>query len=419
MKTCFTSLFFPAFVITALAIVPLCAQAQFVYVNDNSLANTVTEFTVAGNMLVSPTPFVTTGAGLPGVFAANQQGVATYNNLSCLFVSDPNSSSSFPTGDVAAFSLTGGTPTLVANSFDPTNTFGANKGIPLAIDRQPGFPYVFAAFTGEQKIVYFKVNTVTCQLVYVSSTTAVGLSGQPVAAMAVSPAGPHILVVTYQDGSIQSFKVTGATLIPTAPPFQSTGNATQGGMPAGLDITANGKFVIFGDSQTVTEVEVSKINPTGTLTPTVDYGGPAVASGVNLGTGVNSSNVWISPGVTAGNNFVYVSNNNSGQVTTLKLAPSIGLVTAIPSSSCTGAFTNPTTLNNTSAWLFSGHIQTQQTSGTGNIIYVAEYGTPSSVAELKVQATGCTREALSFGSPFTDVNSNAARSLSVFPPRPF
>jgi hypothetical protein len=176
---------------------------------------------------------------------------------------------------------------------------------------------------------------------------------------------------------------------------------------------------VFGDNQFNTEVEVAKILPSGKLlNPTVDYGGAANASGVNLGPGSNSTNVWLSPQQTAGQFYVYVSNNFSGQVTTAKLTPT-GVLSAIVPGSCVGLFTNPTALNNSSGWFFSAGIHTVASTGTGNLLVVAEYGVPSSVALLKVQTpTGCTREAPA--SPFTDpFSNNGLYSVSVFPSRPY
>jgi 6-phosphogluconolactonase (cycloisomerase 2 family) len=111
----------------------------------------------------------------------------------------------------------------------------------LAVDRRVGFPFLFASFTGESKIVYFKVAPNTCQLSYVSSTLAVGVGGRPPEAIAVSPAGPRVVVAAYADGSVQSFKIMGGTPVPQAL-FNSTGFINQGGQPTGVDITKNSKY---------------------------------------------------------------------------------------------------------------------------------------------------------------------------------
>lgn len=426
MKTGFRYLLLAYVCIGFLASCPVRMAAQYVFVNDNNNAsggNTATAYQVTGTTLslVTGSPFPTLGTGLGTYFAANQVVEISYGGSfkNCLFVSDPDILSSFPGGDVASFVINGnGTLTHVGNFTDP-NASGQNKrGVGLAVDRRVGFPYLFASFTDESKIVYFKVDFRTCKLFFVSATPAAGASGGAAEGMMVSKQGPHIVAVAYDDGSIQSFKVSGGLLVATQAAFNSTGFVNQGGHPAGVDITKNGQFAVFGDNQFNTEVEVAAILPSGQLqSPTVDYGGAANASGVNLGPGSNSNNVWISPAVTSGYNYLYISNNYSGQVTTAQLS-STGVVSAI--TTCVGLFTNPTTLKNPSSfWTFSAGIHTVLPTGTGQKIVVAEYGVPSSVALLKVQAaTGCTHEVAA--SPFADPFSNRGLfSVSVFPSRPF
>lgn len=427
------SLFRLAFVsVVALAVAllsPLQLQAQYVYVNDNnpgSGSNTATGFvSVAGPALaiVTGSPFATTSTGYAAFPAPNQQVAISYSSSrNCLFVSDPLGNSAFPTGDFAAFSINpgNGSLTLVGNFNDPSNTSGANKLLPLAIDRRVGFVYLFAAFTGEGKIAFYKINTSTCQAFWSTSTPAVGLSGSPVVSMAVSKAGPHVLVVSYGDGSIQSFKIGGGVLTPLAI-FNSTGFTNQSGRPQSVDISKNGKYAVFGDEQSgIAEVEVAKIlSPSGNLAPTVDYGGPAVASGVNLGPGIDSQNVWLSPGLVLGNNYVYITNNGSGQVTTARINPTLGIVSN--AGTCTAGFANPTTLNPL-AWSRAAGLHTMKTTSAGVRLAVAEDGTPSSVALLAIQnASGCTKEVPS--SPFVDPNSNftftGLESIDVFPSRPY
>ena len=408
---------------------PLILHAQYVYVNDNNFnsgANTATAYKVVTGpalSMLTGSPYATFGTGLGKFFAPLQEVAIDYGTSykKCLFVSDPLTTSSFPNGDIAAFRINPGTGalTLVGNFVDPTDTSGANNlGISLAIDRRVGFPYLFAAFSGEFEIAYFKVNPATCKLTWVSSTTAVGISGaSPVQGLAVSRTGPHVVVASYGDGSIQSFKVTGSTLTPT-PIVTSTGYTNQAALPEGVDITQNGKFAVFGDNQpSGTEVEVAKILTSGALSATVDYGGPANASGVNLGPGVNSQNVWISPGLVSGKNYLYITNDYSNQVTTAKLSTA-GIVSALSATACTGTFTNPTTLN-PGSWNFPAGLHTVTTTGSGAALVVAEFGSPSSVALLRIQnPSGCTKEITT--SPYSDGNSNSGLfSLDVFPSRSY
>jgi hypothetical protein len=403
---------------------PFNLKAQFVYVNDNNLssgANTATGFkAVAGPALslVGGSPFATNSTGFGNYDAPSQELAISYGNKSCLFVSDPLGNSTFPTGDFASFFIntSSGALSLVGNFNDPSAIGGANKLIPLAVDRRPGFVYVFAAFTGERKIAFYKVNTSTCQPFWSTSTPANGLSGGPVTSMAVSITGPHVLVVTYGDGSIQSFAIGGGVLTPLAI-FNSTGFSSQAGMPQSVDISKNGKYAVFGDNQSgPAEVEVAQILPSGNLAPTVDYGGPAIASGVNLGPGLNSQNVWLSPGAISGNFYLYITNNSSGQVTTARFSQTSGVVSL--AGTCTGGYTNPTALAPL-AWTNAAGLHTGTTTGAGGGLAVAEHGVPSSVALLLIQSgTGCTREVP--GSPFVDpFSNNGLESLDVFPSRPY
>ena len=405
---------------------PLAMAQQYVYVNDNNFAagaNTVTGYAALPGptlSLLSGSPFPTFGTGVAALPAPLQQVSISYNGgANCLFASDPLPSSPGPTGDVSAFTINSSTGALtyVGSYADPSNPGGfANKLIPLAIDRRLGFPYFFAAFTGESKILFYKVNTNTCQLFWASSTQAAGLTGTPVVAMAVSKAGPHVLVVTYGDGSVQSFKIGGGILTPLSISM-TTGFTNQGGRPMGVDITKNGKYAVFGDNQPgLAEVEVARILPSGNLSPTADYGGPAVASGVNLGPGLNSQNVWLSPGASAGKFSLYITNNNSNQVTSAKVATATGIVS--PAPACSGIYTNPTTLI-PGTWTVAAGLHSVKATGTGTGLVVAEYGSPSSVALLKIQnVTGCTTEITT--SPYTDPNSsNGLMSIDVFPPRPY
>jgi hypothetical protein len=109
-------------------------------------------------------------------------------------------------------------------------------------------------------------------------------------------------------------------------------------------------------------------------------------------------------------------NKSSGQVTTARISQVTGVVS--PAGTCTGAYTNPTTLLPL-AWSGAAGLHTITPTGSGSALAVAEYGTPSSVALLKIQTpTGCTLEVP--GSPFVDpFSNNGLASVDVFPSRPY
>ena len=145
-------------------------------------------------------------------------------------------------------------------------------------------------------------------------------------------------------------------------------------------------------------VEVSDIS-SGKLTPTVVY---------RLGNKINSSNVLLSPDET----LLYISNNQSGTVTAAFFDKTAGkLSKGCVSRSLKGYVTN---------WSYVASLALQQTTGTGGVVYVAEYGAPSSIAEINVKSSGgkCSLTE-SAKSPVSDPNSPGLLSIGAFPPRPF
>jgi hypothetical protein len=244
--------------------------------------------------------------------------------------------------------------------------------------------------------------------------------------MSVSANAKH-LVAANGDGSVQSFSITGGALMPDCAPQDSQG-FTDGnhGVPAGVDITANSQLAIFGDANrsatAIAELEIAQLPIACSTAPTKDFGGPHGANFTNLGPGVHGKNIWLSPN----GKFIYVANNESKQITTIGNVPPYGL-TLVPQSSCTAGYTNPTSLHTVgTTYVIPGEIQTSATAGTGTQLYVAEYGNPSEVALLNVDAFGCTQEVGGFTpSPYPDPQSNyttqvfGSYSVNAWPPRPF
>jgi hypothetical protein len=62
----------------------------------------------------------------------------------------------------------------------------------------------------------------------------------------------------------------------------------------------------------------------------------------------------------------------------------------------------------------------KETTGTGGALYVAEYGAPSSIAEIRVKSAGkkCMLEEFP-NSPVIDPSSPGLLSIASFPPRAF
>jgi DNA-binding beta-propeller fold protein YncE len=186
--------------------------------------------------------------------------------------------------------------------------------------------------------------------------------------------------------------------VPNGDEQNSTGSRGGNTYPSGVDITQDGHYVIFGDTATSTVVEVSDIS-SGKLTPTVVY---------HLGNGISSSNILLSPDET----LLYISNTQGDKITAAFFDKSTGkLSKGCVSGSLRGYVTD---------WSYLGSLALDETTGTGGTVYVAEFGQPSSIAEIKVTSAGgkCTLKEAS-ASPVSDPNSPGLLSIGAFPPRPF
>jgi hypothetical protein len=203
--------------------------------------------------------------------------------------------------------------------------------------------------------------------------------------------------MAYGDGSIESFDVSAGIPVSHGDLQNATGYMTDR-FPTGVDITQDGHYAIFGDMSTTTTVEVSDIS-SGKLAKTVLY---------NVGTAANSNNVLLSPD----ESLLYISNAGSGKVTAAFFNPTTGKV----SPGCTSAALK----GFDTKWNFMGNPVTQLNTGTGSVLYVAEFGSSSGMALLNVTNSGgkCTlTEAAS--SPVGDPDSTSLLSIGVYPPRQF
>jgi hypothetical protein len=165
-----------------------------------------------------------------------------------------------------------------------------------------------------------------------------------------------------------------------------------------VDITQDGHYAIFGDVSVATIVEVSDIS-SGKLTKTIVY---------PLGSSLSSSSVLLSPDET----LLYISNTQGGQITAAFFDKTNGTLTkGCTSGPLKGFDTN---------WAYVGSLAAKNTSGTGGVVYAAEFGNPGSIAIVNVKSSGgkCTLKE-SPKSPTMDPQSPGLLSIGVFPPRPF
>jgi 6-phosphogluconolactonase (cycloisomerase 2 family) len=224
-----------------------------------------------------------------------------------------------------------------------------------------------------------------------------GLQGGFIDGMAIHG---NLLVATYGDGSIESFNIASGPPVSNGDEQNSTAYLKSQGAtyPNGVEITKDGHYALFGDTATSTVVEVSDIS-SGKLGKTVMF---------SLGLAVSSSNILLSPDET----LLYISNTQGDKITAASFNKATGkLSTGCASSRLKGY---------SSSWSYLAALALESNAGTGGVIYVAEFGSLSSIAMVQVTSTGgkCSLKELS-GSPVADPNSSGLLSIGSFPPRSF
>jgi hypothetical protein len=204
--------------------------------------------------------------------------------------------------------------------------------------------------------------------------------------------------------------------VPNGDEQNSTGEPNSD-YPAGVDISADGKFAIFGDipanSPSYTTIEVSNIS-TGKLTKTKVYGG----SGGGLGQGVNSNDVELSPD----ESLIYVNNNGYSNGT------GGGTVTAVFFNKTTGKVSEgclSSVLEGYGSEWFngSGIALSNNAAGTGSQVYVAEPafgGTDSWIGIVDISSTAKTCSLKEATHSFVlDGQTGNLESIASWPPRAF
>jgi 6-phosphogluconolactonase (cycloisomerase 2 family) len=360
---------------------------HYIVTNDDvppALATSVTFYTVgAGGLLTMKAKILIARGGIAGgYFAANRVTVLDSGNAECVYATEAQGGAIF--GILAQTLKIGG---LATGSSQDT---GASNGIGLAINHK----YLYASFTDSSTIGTFQVQP-GCKIKFVGDITVGGLQGGVIDGMVVHG---NMMVVTYGDGSIESFNISAGVPKSNGDEQNSTGSHGGNTYPSGVDITQDGNYAIFGDTSPFTVVEVSDIS-SGKLKPTVVY---------RLGNAINSSNILLSPDET----LLYVSNNQGGTVTAAFFDKSTGKL----SKGCVSRFLKGFVSN----WSYVAALALEHTTGTGGVVYVAEYGAPSSIGVISVKsANGKCTLTESPHSPVADPNSPGLLSIGAFPPRPF
>jgi len=364
----------------------------YVFTNDDALRHTYASVYLAGGSQGSPTltfqqSINTTGLGIGGgFFGTPRLAMLPSSSAQCLFVSDAGSS------DIAAINIQ--TQTVLGTFQGSTNDNGTSNGIGMVMNQN----YLYAGYTLSNTIATFSIGA-GCQLSFLGDIAVTPLNGGWIAGMALNG---NVLVVAYIDGSIQSFNT--ASGIPTSNNDEqnATGFASAY-FPDSVDITQDGHFAIFGDAAVPTTVEVSDLS-SGKLAPTVLY---ILGAATNaIGPGINSATARLSPD----ESLIYIGNSQNGYVTAAFFNRNTGKVTGGCNSPQLANFYNP--------WAYVGSLQTRDTTGTGNVLYVAEFGSSIGIVNVTSTGTACTLTE-SAASPVTDDLSPGLLSIQVFPPRPF
>jgi hypothetical protein len=155
--------------------------------------NGVTFYTIGtGGTLTLQKHLMTGEPGIAsGYFGSDRISVPSNADNGCIYMSEAF------TGDVVGISAS--TETVGGKDSGSTNDTGQSNGVGLAANSQ----YVYASFSDSSNIGTFSVEA-NCAPEFVSDITASGLNGGMVNAMAVHG---NILIVTYTDGSIESFNI--------------------------------------------------------------------------------------------------------------------------------------------------------------------------------------------------------------------
>lgn len=238
---------------------------------------------------------------------------------------------------------------------------GITNGIGLAVNPN----YLYASFTDSNNIGTFSV-AAGCALAFVGNVAVEGLHKGVINGMKLHD---DLLVVTYDDGSIESFEVSGGMPVSNGDEQDSTGRGGSN-FPTGIDVTKDGHWAIFGDVSNTTVVEVSDLS-SGKLSKTVVY---------HLGNAVGSANIFLSPDET----LLYISNTQGDRLTAARFDATTGkLSKGCKSGSLKGYG---------SKWAYLASLATETDSGTGGAVYAAEFGAPSSIAIVDVKSSGgaCT-----------------------------
>lgn len=343
-------------------------------------ASSASVFTLSADGIPESSTKVTMGGSGAGGGFFNANRVSVLRNSACAYLSVNGA------GEV------GGIDLLALQDVGNFTGSSTDSGLPDGIGLANNGSYLYASYSTSSTIATFSILP-GCSLTFLGDIALTGKQSGNVKGMAVHD---NLLVVAYGDGSIESFNISGGIPVSNGDIQNATGYNTSR-FPAGVDITEDGRYAIFGDQSTTTTVEVSDIS-SGKLTKTRLY---------DVGSAGNAANIYLSPDET----LLYIANTNVGKVTAAFFNATTGEV----SRGCT----SPKLRGFPADWQFLASPVTELNSGTGSVLYLSEYGPLAGIAIVNVTLTEskCTLTEAS-ASPVL-APTTTLLSIGVYPPRQF
>ncbi|MBZ5508941.1 MAG: beta-propeller fold lactonase family protein [Acidobacteriia bacterium] len=353
-------------------LVPAGAQAQgnYVYVNDQTVANSINAYSVSSTGALTPlagSPYSTGGVGLPVTcYGLSRITISSATNL--MFVAN--------TGDqtISVFQINpaSGALTLVAGSpFASGLTLDACQGMSLAVT--PDGAFLMASSNGQ--INTFSVAASGALAPFASTANCC----TPMAGMVISANGNFLAVSN--ENSVSVYTIAAGVLTPVlGSPFPKTGT----GFISGLDFSCAGDRLYGGEATSTTTItDAWTVNASGALTPVP--GSPFHT------TGTNSNDVHLSPD----NTLLFESNQLSNSVNASNILSD-------------GSLSNVGKFGSTTAV----HVPTgMATDAGGRFLYIADdnFG----VAVFRINAGGIL-------TPLSDTGitrPGEIQDLAAYPPR--
>lgn len=347
--------------------------------NDDSQGSSASFYAISGATLTLKAVVSTGGSGNDGIGSVATKRVSVLHNSSqsCVFI--PNAGSNDIAGiSIATLGLTGDFKGSNTDSGSAAGIGVVNNGI-----------YLYANFTGSQTIATFQIQS-GCILTFLQDTPATGLGGNSVLDMA---AHGNFLVASFNDGSIESFDISGGAPVPHGDLQYSTAHLQDGSFPSGVDLAADGHYATFGGGINSAELEVSDLS-SGKLAPTVVYS--------NLGGHGAAVSIRLSPD----ESMIYMGEFNSQSVGAAFFDKTTGVV----SVGCTSLSVKGN--------LDIAGLATAMPTGSGGYLYAAEIENSIGIQRINVKNGVCNfKEAVQ--SPAVDHKTITMESIEVFPPRTF